>query len=204
MKVRVQSQYYLSDEEMMMVEDKKRTWWIMQLGKTIADGRDETKFVNLRGEGLGEQDLLGNKRLDVVVDLEPGRYLAGCGDKNVMGDRGFPARQLLNFLVFPNGIVEYRKYDEMPDFEGFQQMLIDDPSLSEPAKIVTSGVMSGEANLERFPGDNSRWCEMNATFKDDNDTCDFMEVKFTGGSTLCENCMHGIILYRDLNDDNEM
>lgn len=200
MKVRVQSQYYLSDEEMMMVEDKKRTWWIMHLGKSVGEGRDETTFINLRGEGLGEQDLLGNKRLDVVINLEPGRYLAGCGDKNVMGDRGFPARQLLNFLVFPNGVVEYRKYNEMPSFDEFQQMLIDDPTLSEPAQgLETFGASGG--TYERFPGNNSRWCEMKATFTDDNDTCDFFDVRYTGGNTLCENCLYGTVLYRDTSDE---
>lgn len=204
MKVRVQSEYYLSDDDIMMIEVNKRTWWIMRLGKPIGEGRDDVTFINLREQSLSTEDLLANKRLDVVLELEPGRYLAGCGDKNVMGDRGFPARQLLYFLVFPNGVVDYRKYDEMPSFEEFQQMLIDDPSLSEPAKIVDSGVMSGEATLERFPEWNSVWCDLNSTFKDDIDSCEFFTMKFMGGTEFCDNCKSGFILYRDTRDDMEI
>lgn len=191
MKVRVQGQHYLSDNDIMNIDEKKRYWWMRSMDSNYGEG----EFINFWKQGISKADTIANRPLDLIIELEPGRYLAGCGDKNVMNERGYPTRQLLNFVVFPNGTTQNYKWDEMPTLEAFQQMLLDDPTLSEPPKDIPHERTPMIYDYAVYPESNQRWCKFKDTFIDDNDTCDFFKAKVETGGTLCDNCVHGVVLY---------
>lgn len=199
MKVRVRSERYLSDDELMSIEDNKRRWWLIALDTNYGEG----EFINLWKQGIGKEDTIANRPMDLILDLEPGRYLAGCGDKNVINSRGYPTRQLLNFIVFPNGTVDYYSYKDMPSLADFQQMVLDDPTLSEPPKEADITVSPQFSDYKTYPEDNQRWCKFKDTFVDDNDTCDFVKPKSDSGGTLCDNCVQGVVLYYNPADETD-
>lgn len=204
MKVRVTGRYYLNPRDIQYVEEHmseenhlrpgQKLWWV---SKDSPEPRGQNTLIDLYAQGITDEDRVGTKPLDLVLDLEPGLYTAGCGGAfSLENEEGRPIRERVHFAVFPNGVVEvYNRFSEKPSWEDFQNMILLDPSLAEPPTVEADIGSESVMDFVVYPNPNQRWCVLRDTFTDDNETCDFIKVKTEGSGTLCDNCTHGIILY---------